>query len=117
MIEALSRYAQGDAGQAPPIVRFRGLPDIYELLSGIPLLHNLYDRPLATGKRRLVARLLPRVAMLPVTDICWLQGNEIRSIPRTAVEDRIGGIRLEKISGRIVIRVGHSARLRPPGDR
>jgi hypothetical protein len=103
MIEALSRYAQGERGETPPIVRFSGLPDIYELLSGIPLLHRLYDRRLAMSKRRLVARLLPRVAMMPVKEIYWLQGNEVRSAPRAGVEKEIGGIRLEKISGRIAV--------------
>jgi hypothetical protein len=109
MIEALTRYAQGDAGQTPPIVRFHALPDVYEFLSRIPFLHKLYDRPLAMRKRRLVARLLPRVAMLPVKDIYWLQGNEVRSMPRAGVEKMIGGIRIEKTSGRIAINAGYHA--------
>ena len=109
MIEALTRYAQGDAGQTPPIVRFHALPDVYEFLSRIPFLHKLYDRPLAMRKRRLVARLLPRVAMLPVKDIYWLQGNEVRSMPRAGVEKMIGGIRIEETSGRIAINAGYHA--------
>lgn len=112
MIEALSRYAQGEPDRTPPILRFYGLPDVFELLSKIPFLHRLYDRPLARKKRRLVARLLPRVAMLPVKDIYWLHGNAIRSVPRTSIENKLGCVRIENTSGRIVIKAGHNTYFR-----
>jgi len=107
-IEHLAQYVQGDRDASPPIIRFGKLPDIWELLSKIPFVHRLYDRSLAMKKRKLVARLLPRVAMLPIRNIYWLQGNEVRSVPRAAIESKIGGISLEEISGRIVLKGGHN---------
>jgi hypothetical protein len=104
-IENLARYAQGYRNVSPPIVRFGLLPDISELLSKVPLIHHWYDPALAKKKRKRVARLLPRVAMLPLKQIYWLEGNEIRSADRAMVESEIGGLSVGNTSGRIVIRM------------
>ena len=91
------------------LVRYGSLPDIFELLSKVPLIHRWYDNFLIMKKRELVARLLPRVAMLPLRRIFWLEGNEIRSVDRASVENIIGGCSLGYLSGRIAIRIRVSA--------
>jgi hypothetical protein len=105
MIDGLARYAQGFDDALPPIIRYGRLPDIFELLSKVPLMHRWYDHLLIMKKRTLVARLLPRVAMLPLRHICWLEGNEIESVDRASVESEIGGFSLGYLSGRIVIKI------------
>ncbi len=105
IIDALGRYAQGVDHALPPIVRFGSLPDIFELVSKVPLLHRWYERLLIMKKRELVTRLLPRVAMLPLRQIYWLEGNEIESVDRASVENEIGGFSLGYRSGRIVIKI------------
>jgi hypothetical protein len=104
-IDALVRYAQGFDNALPPIIRYGCLPDFFELLSKVPLLHRWYDRLLILKKRELVARLLPRVAMLPLKHIDWLEGGQIKSVDRVSVEGEIGGFTLEHLSGRIVIKL------------
>jgi hypothetical protein len=81
------------------------LPDIFELLLKVPFMHRWYGHFLIMKKRELVARLLPRVAMLPLKHIYWLEGNEIKSIDRASVESDIGGLSLRYQSGRIAIRI------------
>jgi hypothetical protein len=105
IIDALVRYAQGFDNALPPILRYGRLPDIFELLSKVPFLHRWYDHSLNMKKRELVARLLPRVAMLPLRHIYWLEGNEIRSVDRASVEKKIGGFSLGYLAGRIAIRI------------
>lgn len=104
-IDELVRYAQGLANALPPIIRYGRFPDIFELLSKIPFVHQWYDHFLIMKKRELTARLLPRVAMLPLKHIYWLEGKEIKSADRASVESEIGGLHLEYFSGRIVIRI------------
>ena len=86
IIDDLVRYAQGFDNALPPIIRYGRLPDIFELLSKVPFMHRWYDHFLIMKKRELVARLLPRVAMLPLRHIYWLEGNEIKSVDRASVE-------------------------------
>jgi hypothetical protein len=106
IIEDLARYAQGVDHALPPIIRYRRLPDIFELLSKVPLVHRWYGHSLSMKKREMVARLLPRVAMLPLKRIYWLEGNEIKSVDRASVENEIGGFTLGYLpSGRIAIRI------------
>ena len=105
IIDALARYAQGYKNVPPPIIRFGGLPDISELLSRLPFIHRWYDRSLIMKKRNLVARLLPRVAMLPLRHIYWLKGNEVKHVDRALVESKIGGLSIETRSGRVVIKI------------
>jgi hypothetical protein len=104
-IESLAQYAQGVSDVQPPIVRYGRLPDIFELLSKLPLMHRWWNDSLILKKRALVARLLPRVAMLPLQHIYWLEGNEIKSADRTSVENEIGGISVQYQSGRVAIRI------------
>jgi hypothetical protein len=104
-IDDLTRYAQGYDDTLPPIIHYRGLPDIFDLLSKMPFVHRWYDHFVVMKKRELVARLLPRAAMLPLRHICWLEGKEIKSVDRASVENEIGGLSLEYRSGRIVIRI------------
>jgi hypothetical protein len=110
VLENLARYAQGVDGASPPIVRYGWLPDIFELLSKVPFVHRWYDRPLVMKKRELVARLLPRVAMLPLRQIYWLEGRDIKSVDRASVENAIGGISIAHQSGRIAIKIGQNFR-------
>ena len=111
IIDALSRYAQGYASVPPPRIRFCGLPDIFEMLRKFSFARRRPDSFWARKKRTLVARLLPRVAMLPISRIHWLEGNEVRSIDRSAVEREIGGLSVETLSDRICIRI-HPAIIR-----
>jgi hypothetical protein len=105
IIDDLAQYAQGYGNVLPPIVRFGILPDISELLSKVPFIHPWYDRYFVMKKRNLVARLLPRMAMLPLRHFYWLEGNDVRSIDRSMVESEIGGLTVEKPSGRIIIKI------------
>jgi hypothetical protein len=105
IIDDLVQYAHGFDNALPPIIRYGRLPDIFELLSKVPFLHRWYDHFLITKKRKLVAGLLPRVAMLPLRHIYWLEGNEIKSVDRAAVENEIGGFSLGYQSGRIAIQI------------
>ncbi len=105
MIESLVQYAQGLDNAVPPLVRYSFLPDLFELLSKVPLLHRWYGSALEKKKRELVARLLPRVAMLPVRQVCWLEGKEVRRVDRASIEREIGGLRLGHRSGRIDLRI------------
>jgi hypothetical protein len=105
IIDDLARYSQGCKNVTPPIVRFGRLPDISELLSKAPFIHRWYDDYFARKKRRLVACLLPRVAMLPIRHIYWLEGNEVKGIDRAMVESEIGGLSVENLSGRVVIMI------------
>jgi len=107
IIDDLTRYAQGFDNARPPIIRYGRLPDIFELLSRVPLIHPWYDRFLTMKKRELVARLLPRVAMLPIRHIYWLEGNEIKSVDRASVENEIGRLNTGYLSGRITIQIPH----------
>jgi hypothetical protein len=105
IIERLARFAQGFEDALPPIIRYGALPDFFELLSKVPFIHRWYDHSLIMKKRELVARLLPRVAMLPLRHIYWLEGNEIKSADRASAENKIGGFSLAHKSERIVIRI------------
>ena len=105
IIDDLVRYAQGFDNALPPIIRYGRLPDIFELLSKVPFMHRWYDHFLIMKKRELVARLLPRVAMLPLRQIYWLEGNEIKSVDRASVESEIGGFSLGYLAGRIAIKI------------
>jgi hypothetical protein len=105
LIDDLVRYAQGFDNVAPPIIRYGRLPDFFDLLSKVPFVHRWYDHSLIMKKRKLVARLLPRVAMLPLRQIYWLEGREIKSIDRASVEKEIGGFSVGYESGRIAIQI------------
>ena len=105
IIDDLARYAQGFDNAPPPIIRYGRLPDIFELLSKVPYMHRWYDHLLIMKKRELVARLLPRVAMLPLRHFVWLDGNEIKSVDRASVESSIGGFSVGHLSGRIAIKI------------
>jgi hypothetical protein len=116
VIEDLARYAQGFDGALPPIVRYGRLPDLFELLSKVPFVHRWYDHLLTMKKRELVARLLPRVAMLPLMHFYWLDGREIKVVDRSSVENEIGGISLGHRLGRIVIRIDRNFRINAFAD-
>jgi hypothetical protein len=105
IIEDLVRYAQGFDNALPPIIRYGRLPDVFDLLSKVPFIHRWYDHFLIMKKRELVARILPRVAMLPLRHIYWLEGNEIKSVDRASIENEIGGFSLGYQSGRIAIKI------------
>jgi hypothetical protein len=109
IIDDLVKYAQGLDSVHPPILQCGRLPDIYELLLKVPVLHRWYGHLVIRKKRELVARLLPRVAMLPIRNFYWLERNEIKSADRASVESRIGGFSLRYLSGRIVIKSTASA--------
>ncbi|MBN2339534.1 MAG: hypothetical protein JXP48_13460 [Acidobacteria bacterium] len=101
IVEDLVRYTQGDKNVLPPIIRSGGA-------AGLPLVGALRDAWRRRGRKRRerVAALLPRVAMLPLDRIYWLEGDGIRSVGREAVEDRIGGIDVSRQpDGRLVIRL------------
>jgi hypothetical protein len=104
-IEELAQYAQGSNPPIPPIIRYGWLPDIFEVLSKVPFVHRWYDPYLIMKKRELIARLLPRVAMLPIKHVYWPEGKGIKSIDRASIESKIGGLHLEHSSGRTVVRV------------
>ena len=105
IIDDLVRYAQGLDNAPPPMVRYGWLPDIFELLAKVPFMNRWYEPFLIMKKREVVARLLPRVAILPLTHIYWLEGNEIRSVDRASVENEIGGISVEHLSEGIAIKI------------
>ena len=68
----------------------------------IPL-HDIYLRH-NKKKREFVAGLLPRVAMLPLRHIYYLEDDEVKSIDREFVEEHIGGIAVARQpDGRLVI--------------
>jgi len=87
------------------LLRYGRLPDIFELLSKVPLMHRWHDHFLIMKKRTLVARLLPRVAMMPLRPICWLQGNESKSVDRGSVESESGGFSIGYLSVRIAVKI------------
>jgi len=105
IIDDLVRYAQGFDNALTPSIRYGSLPDLFELLSKVPFVHRWYDHFMVMKKRELVARLLPRVAMLPLRHIYWLEGDDIRSVDRARVESRIGGFSVGYQSGRVVIKI------------
>lgn len=105
IVEDLVRYTQGDENVLPPIIRSGAGAG---RSAGLPLVGALRDacRRRSRKRRERVAALLPRVAMLPLTRIYWLEGDGIRSVGREAVEDRIGGIDVSRQpDGRLVIRL------------
>ncbi|MEJ2110231.1 MAG: hypothetical protein P8Z37_10025 [Acidobacteriota bacterium] len=104
VIDNLARYVQGYS-DASPAIRILGLPDLFDLFSRVPFLHHWYDRFLTARKRKLVARLLPRVAMLPIRNIYWLDGSKIKSVHRDMVEREIGGLTVVNTCRRIVLKV------------
>lgn len=105
IIEDLARYAQGYEDAPAPVIRISRLPDIRGLASPAACLCRWPERLLAGTGRRLVARLLPRVAMLPLKDIYWLGGRDVHSVDRRAVEGILGGIGVRKRSGRVVLTI------------
>ncbi|MBN1569869.1 MAG: hypothetical protein JXA73_18640 [Acidobacteria bacterium] len=111
IIEDLVRYSQADNDVLPPIIRSGAKSDIINLLSKVRFVNLLYERYLRNNKKRkeLAAAILPRVAMLPLRHIYWLEDDEVKSIDRESVEDRIGGIAVTRQSdGRLFIRVQRS---------
>jgi hypothetical protein len=105
IIDGLARFAQGLDDALPPVIRYGRLPDMFELLSKVPFLHRWYDHLLLLKKRELAARLLPRVAMMPLRDIYWLEGRQIKSAGRASVESEIGGFSIERLAGRVAIKI------------
>jgi hypothetical protein len=105
IIDDLVRYAQALDNAVAPIIRYGRLPDVFELLSKVPFMHRWYGHFLTMKKQELVARLLPRVAMLPLRRIYWLEGDEIKSLHRASIESDIGGLSIGYRSGRILIRI------------
>jgi len=94
IIAELARYAHGDAHVAPPVVRFEG----ETAPAGV--------RRNGKKKRQFVAGLLPRLAMLPLKDIYWLEDDTVRSADRQSVEADIGGVDVSRRrDNRLVLRV------------
>ncbi len=113
IIEDLVRYTQGDKSTFPPVILSGANSDILSLLSKIPFINSLCDTFLRNSKKRkdLAAAILPRVAMLPLRHIYWLEDDEVKSIDRESIEAHIGGIAVTRQpNGRLFIRVTDPAR-------
>ncbi len=108
IIEDMVRYSQGDKDIPQPIFQTEERADISSLLPDTlsPDPPNaIYARD-DKQKREFVAGLLPRVAMLPLKHIYWLEDDAVQCIERKRVEDQIGGITVTRQSdNRMVIRV------------
>lgn len=106
IVEDLVRYTQGDETTLPPILRYGtdadAPPGRGTLFSA---LRDAWWRR-SRRRRERVAALLPRVAMMPLDRVYWLEGDEIRSAGRDEVEARIGGLDVSRQpDGRLVIRL------------
>ncbi len=108
IIEDLVRYSLGDKDVPPPLVQSGVKTDIFGLSPKAPflgLLHDIYLRH-NKKKRAFVAGLLPRVAMLPLRHIYWLEDDAVQCIDRECVENQIGGISVARRSdNRLIIHV------------
>lgn len=110
IVEDLVRYTQGDKNTLPPILLHGAGADALPQ-GGRTLFSALRDAWWRRSRRRRerVAALLPRVAMMAIDRIYWLEEDEIRSAGRDEVEARIGGLDVSRQpDGRLVVR------LRPP---
>jgi len=105
ILDSLIRYAQGYKDAPAPIIHIGGRPDLHELLLKVPAVPRRYVMSFERKKRKLVARLLPRIALLPVEQIFCLEGTEIEHSDRSMVEKDIGGLHVDTRSGRIVISI------------
>jgi len=113
IIEDLVRYTQGDKNVAPPLVVAAG----EEKESGLPAqtpppaaTRVLYARN-TKKKRDFVAGLLPRIAMLPLERIYWLEEDAVRCIDIKFVEDQIGALSVSRrADNRLVIQIGSGFR-------
>jgi hypothetical protein len=108
IIEDMARYSQADRNAPPPLVRSGGGIDISGMLSRTPFLGRLQDICLRHNKKRreFVAGLLPRVAMLPLKHIYWLEDDAVQCIERGLIESQLGGITVARQpDNRLVIRI------------
>jgi hypothetical protein len=118
IIEELARYAIADLNIPPPLLKYGGKSDHSSPFPTAPDLNSGQDLSLLRNEKRreFVAGLLPRVAMLPLKHILYLEDDEVKSIAREAIEDRIGGIAVSRQpDGRLVLDlqngIAESARL------
>ncbi len=109
IIEALVRDTQGDRNVPPPLVGIAGdkkesdLPPQTAPPTGPRLLY-----PRNTKKKKdFIAGLLPRIAMLPLERIYWLEEDTVRCIEREYVEDQIGGLSVSRREdNRLILQIG-----------
>jgi hypothetical protein len=108
IIEDLVRYTQADKNVMPPFVQSGGKAGLLNLSSKVPFLAPLHDIYLRHNKKKkeYVASLLPRIAMLPLNHIYWLQDDTVKRIDRELIENYIGGITVARQpDNRLVIHV------------
>jgi hypothetical protein len=108
IIEDLVRYTQADKNILPPFVQSGRKAVLLSLSSKAPFLAPLYDTYLRHSKKKkeYVAGLLPRIAMLPLNHIYWLEDGAVKRIDRKLIEIHIGGITVARQpDNRLVIHV------------
>ncbi|HSW39876.1 MAG TPA: hypothetical protein VLL97_10325 [Acidobacteriota bacterium] len=108
IIEELARYSQGDRNVQLPLIRSDVETGPAGNLPEMTAPGPLPDCPVDHDRERkaFVAGLLPRLAMLPLRHIYWLEDDEVKRIERTSVEQHIGGITVTRQKdNRLVIHV------------
>ncbi len=106
IIEDLVRYSQADKNIPPPLFQSDGTSHLFGPRMKAPFIKSAHDMLLRRNKkkRKFVAEILPRVAMLPLKHIYWLENDEVKSVDRESVEDHIGGITvIKRPDGRICL--------------
>jgi len=89
IIHDLAHYAQADKNTSPPVFQSAGKLDAGARSwkpAFIDSVHEMYWRH-NKKKREFVASILPRVAMLSLKHIYWLEDDEVQCIDRESLED------------------------------
>jgi hypothetical protein len=106
IIDELARYSLGDANIPAPLFQFDEKTSAggqYSKATSCDFVRDLYLRH-SKNKREFVACILPRVAMLPLREIYYLEDDEVKSVARKIVETDIGGISVARQpDGRLVL--------------
>ena len=106
IIEDMARYSLGDKSVAPPLFQSGAKSDSAGRLSQAPFFNSVRDLYMrhSKKKREFVAGILPRVAMLPLDRIYYLEDDEVKSVKRKSVQDHLGDITVDRQpDGRLVI--------------
>ncbi len=109
ILEDLARYSQADRTIPPPLFQSDAPSRVSSFLSKAPFFDSVRDAywRCSRKRRKLAAEMLPRMAMLPLEPIYYLEDEEVKSADRESVEGLIGGISVaRRPDGRLVVAIG-----------